>query len=56
MLDLNLNQMFVINVMMFWWLQVGLKRFGFRCILLSISGDEAVNRLNNYVLEGRGVL
>ena len=28
----------------------------FRCILWSISRDEAINRLNNSVLEGKGVL
>ena len=35
--------MFVINV-------------GFRCILQGISGDEAVNRLSNSVLDNKGVL
>ena len=28
----------------------------FRCILWGISRDEAVNRLNNSVLEGKGLL
>ena len=32
------------------------KRATFRCILWGISRDEAVNRLNNSVLENKGVL
>ena len=32
------------------------KGVGFRCILWGISRDEAVNRLNNSVLEDKGVL
>ena len=32
------------------------KGVGFRCILRSIGKDEAVNRLNNFVLEDKGVL
>ena len=33
-----------------------LKNIDFRCILWDISRDEAVNRLNNSVLEDKGVL
>ena len=29
---------------------------GFRCLLWGISRDEAINRLNNSVLEDKGVL
>ena len=32
------------------------KGVGFRCILWDISRDEAVKRLNNSVLEDKGVL
>ena len=32
------------------------KGVDYRCILLGISRDEAVNRLNNSVLEDKGVL
>ena len=32
------------------------KVVGYRCILWSISGNEAVNRLNNSVLEDKGIL
>ena len=35
---------------------LNVKEVYFRHILLSISRDEAVNRLNNYVLEDKGVL
>ena len=35
---------------------LNVKGLGFRCILWSISKDEAVNRLNNFVLEDKGVL
>ena len=35
---------------------LNVKGFDFRCILWSISWDEAVNRLNNSVLEDKGVL
>ena len=35
---------------------LNVKGVGFRCILWSISKDEAVNRLNNFVLEDKGVL
>ena len=31
------------------------KGVGFRCILWGISRDKAINRLNNSVLEDRGV-
>ena len=31
-----------------------IKGVDFRCILWGISRDEAVNRLNNYVLEDKG--
>ena len=32
------------------------KGVNFRCILCDITRDEAVNRLNNFVLEDKGVL
>ena len=32
------------------------KGVDYRCILWSISRDEAVNRLNNFALEDKGVL
>ena len=32
------------------------KGVDFRCILWGISKDEALNRLNNFVLEDKGVL
>ena len=35
---------------------LNVKGVDFRCILLGISKDEAVNRLNNSVLEDKGVL
>ena len=35
---------------------LNVKGVDFRCILWGISGDEAVNRLNNSVLEDVGVL
>ena len=35
---------------------LNVKGVDFRCILWSISRDEAVNRLNNSVLEDKGVL
>ena len=35
---------------------LNVKGVGFRCILLGITRDEAVNRLNNSLLEDRGVL
>ena len=35
---------------------LNVKGADFRCILWGISKDEAVNRLNNSVLEDRGVL
>ena len=35
---------------------LNLKGVDFRCILWGISRDEAVNRLNGSVLEGKGVL
>ena len=35
---------------------LNVNRVDFRCILWSISRDEAVNRLNNSVLEEKGVL
>ena len=35
---------------------LNVKGVNFRCILWDISRDEAVNRLNNSVLEGKGVL
>ena len=35
---------------------MNVKGVNFRCILCGISSDEAVNRLNNSVLEDRGVL
>ena len=35
---------------------LNVKGADFRCILWGISRDEAVNRLNNSVLEDRGIL
>ena len=35
---------------------LNVKGINFRCILWGISRDEAVNRLNNSVLEDKGVL
>ena len=35
---------------------LNVKGVGFRCILWSISKDEAVDRLNNFVLEDKDVL
>ena len=35
---------------------LNVKNVDFRCILWGISRDEAVNRLNNSVLEDKGVL
>ena len=35
---------------------LNVKRVGFRCILWGISRDEAVNRLNNSLVEDKGVL
>ena len=35
---------------------LNLKGVSFRCILLGINRDEAVNRMNNSVLENKGVL
>ena len=35
---------------------LNVKGVNFRCILWGISRDEAVNRLNNSVLEDKGVL
>ena len=35
---------------------LNVKGVGFRCILLGISRDEAINMLNNSVLEDEGVL
>ena len=35
---------------------LNVKGVDFRCILWGISKDEAVNRLNNFVLEDKGVL
>ena len=35
---------------------LNVKDVNFRCILWAISRDEAVNRLNNSVLEDKGVL
>ena len=42
----NLKNIAILNV----------KGVNFRCILWGISRDEAVNRLNNSVLEDKGVL
>ena len=36
--------------------KLNVKGVGFRCILRGVSRDEAVNRLNNSVLEDKGVL
>ena len=35
---------------------LNVKGVDFRCVLMSISRDEAVNRLNNSVLDYKGVL
>ena len=35
---------------------LNVKGVDFRCILWDISNDEAVNRLNNSVLKGKGLL
>ena len=35
---------------------LNIKDVDFRCILWGISSDEAINRLNNLVLEDKGVL
>ena len=35
---------------------LNVKGVDFRCILWGISMDEAVNKLNNYVLEDKGLL
>ena len=35
---------------------LNVKEADFRCILWEISRDEAVNRLNNSVLEDKGIL
>ena len=35
---------------------LSIKGVDFRCVLWGISRDEAVNRLNNSVLEDKGVL
>ena len=35
---------------------LNVKGVGLRCILLGITRDEAVSRLNNSLLEDRGVL
>ena len=35
---------------------LNVKGVDFRCILWSISNGEAVSRLNNFVLEDKGVL
>ena len=35
---------------------LNVKGVDFRCILWSISRNEAANRLNNFVLEDKGVL
>ena len=35
---------------------LSVKGVGFRCLLWGISRDEAINRLNNSVLEDKGVL
>ena len=64
MLGLDLNHMFAINVIMFLKTAYKLKNIAilnvkgidFRCILWGISRNEAVNRLNNSVLENKGVL
>ena len=64
MLGLDLNHMFAINVMMFLKTAYELKNItilnvkgiDFKCILWGITRNEAVNRLNNSVLEDKGVL
>ena len=64
MLDLNLNHMFLTNVMIFFndayefenIAILNVKGVDFRCVLWGISRNEAVDRLNNSVLENKGVL
>ena len=58
-LDLNLNHMFVTNVTNYELKNVAIlsvEGVNFRCILWGISKDEAINRLNNSVLEDKGLL
>ena len=59
-----MNQMFVINVIMYWRLLMNQKTYwilnvkgvDYRCILWGITRNEAVNILNNSVLEDKDVL
>ena len=60
MFDLNLNRMFVINVMTDYELKtiaiLNVKRVDFSCILWGINRNEAINRMNNSVLFYRWIL
>ena len=56
MLDLNSSHMFLKNYELKNIATLTVKRLNFRWILWGISTDEAVNRLNNFVLEAKGVL
>ena len=62
MLDLNLNRMFVINELKINAYELkniailNVKGVDFRRILWDISRNEAANRLNNSVLDNKGVL
>ena len=52
MLDLNLMTAYELKNIAI----LKVKEVDFRCILWGISRDEAVNRLNNLMLEDKGVL
>ena len=59
-LDLNLKNIFVINVMIYYSLKdiaiLNAKGATFRCILMGISKNEGLKRLNNSITYDRGVL
>ena len=58
-LDLNLKKKFVISVMTYSLKNMAIlnaKGANFRCILIGISKNEALKRLNNSVAYDRGVL
>ena len=57
MLDLNLNHDKLMTAYELKSIAIlNVKGVDFRCILWSISNGEAVRRLNNFVLEDKGVL
>ena len=57
MLDLNLNHDKLMTAYELKSIAIlNVKGVDFRCILWSISRDKAVNRLNNSVLEDKGLL